>query len=169
MVFGISFRYLDFMVRMFLGAHLESSKLIEDCRAGQPGDQLKLIPTSPNHPSRKFRIIQLWDKYTGGTGPQAIEETSKDKTVLTPFITRDQRASNKRRWPCRRPSPLKVDLVEEARKLVERFERTLEEVKQHRAQLSEWERNADDGLDPLPSETMDEYCTRIRPILHQKW
>ncbi|ERF69903.1 hypothetical protein EPUS_05447 [Endocarpon pusillum Z07020] len=166
MIFGISWEYLDFMVRMFLATHLASSKVIGDCRNGLPGDQLKLIPTSPNHPSRKFRVIQLWDK---GTRSTAARATTSDKTVLTPFITRDLRTSNRRRWPSRRASPLKVDLVEEARNVYELYLKTLEEVRQYRAQRPVWECGEDDGLDPLPGETMEEYCARVRPRLHQKW
>ncbi len=154
------------MVRIFLATHLASSKVIEDCRNGLPGDQLKLVPTTPNHPSRKFRVIQLWDKGTESTAPGA---TSNDKTVLTPFITRDLRASNRRRWPSRRASPLKVDLVEEERKEYESYLKTLEEVREYRAQRPAWERGEDDGLDQLPDETMKEYCARVRPRMHQKW
>lgn len=166
MIFGISWEYLEFMVRMFLATHLASSKVIEDCRNGLPGDQLKLVPTAPNHPSRKFRVIQLWDKGTGSAA--AAGATLSGKTVLTPFITRDLRTSNRRRWPSCRASPLKVDLVEEARKVYELYLKTLEEVQQYRAQCPVWE-CGDDGLDPLPDETMKEYCARVRPRLHQEW
>lgn len=151
---------------MFLAAHLASCKVIEDCRDGQLGDQLKLVPTSPNHPSRKFRIIQLWDNAPGTVASGAPKNA---ETVLTRFITRDRWVSSKRRWPTRRPSPLKVDLMEEARKLCERFQQTLEEVRQDRAKREPWECVADDGLDPLPGETMKEYCTRVRPHNHQRW
>lgn len=166
MIFGISWEYLSFMVRMFLATHLASSKVIEDCRNGLPGDQLKLVPTSPNHPSRKFRVIQLWEK---GAKTTAAGATSNDKTVLTPFVTRDLRASNRRRWPSRRASPLKLDLVEEARKVYELYLKTLEEVRQYRAQRPIWEQGQDDGLDPLPDETMEDYCARVGPRMHQRW
>ena len=165
MIFGISFQHLDFMVRLFVATHLASSKVIEDCRYGLPGDQLKLVPTSPDHPSRKFRVIQLWDN---GTATVEDDATS-NKTVLTPFLKRDEWTSNKRRWPSHRPSPLKVDLVAEARKLRERYLKTLEEVRQFRAKRPVWEQEADDGLNPIPGETMEAYCGRVRPILHQKW
>jgi hypothetical protein len=166
MIFDIPYHYLDFMVRMFLAAHLASSKFIEDYRDGRPGDQVKLVPTSPNHPSRKFRVIQLWDHATNvvdGGG------TSRDKTVLTPFIKRDERTSNRRRWLASRPSPLKVDLVEQARKEEEQFRKLLEEVRQYRIQTPEWERDGEDGLDPQPGETIEAYCKRVKPRLHQKW
>ncbi len=154
------------MVRLFLATHLATSKLIEDCRDGQSGNQVKLVPTSPNHPSRKFRVIQLWDNDTASVN---AEEVATEKTVLTPFINRDWRASSRRRWPVRRKSPLKVDLVEETRKEQNDFRTLLEEVQKHRAELPEWERGADDGLDPLTEETIEAFRNRVRPRLHQKW
>lgn len=166
MILWISHHYLALTIRLFLAAHLASSNLIEDCRDGLPGDQVKLIPASSNHPLRKFRVIQLWDK---GTNTANAEPTSFDKTVLTPFVSRDSRASNRRRWPARRPSPLRVDLVEEARKIEDKYRKIIEEVENQRAHFSEWEREADDGLNPSPGETMEAYCTRVRPRLHQRW
>jgi hypothetical protein len=166
MIFGISYEYLDFMVRLFLATHLVSSKLVEDCRDGLPGDQVKLIPTSPNHPSRKFRVIQLWDKETD---IDDAETDSKGKTVLTPFFTRDARASNRRRLPARRPTPLKIDLVEETRKVEQGHQKLLEEIKEHRARQPEWSRGEDDGLDPLPEESIEEFKKRVKTTLHQKW
>ena len=167
MLFGISKQYLDFMVRLFLATHLASSNFIEDRREGLPGDRMKLIPTAPNHSSRKFRVIQLWDKDSPVVN--AEEEPREDETVLTRFLNRDARASSRRRWPTRRPSPLRVDLVAEARKVEEDYNKHLEEVRRYRARRPEWEQGVDDGLDPIPNETMREYGNRVRPILHQKW
>jgi hypothetical protein len=164
-ILGISYHHFGFMVRMFLATHLASSRLIEDCREGLPGDQVKLVPTSPNHPSRKFRVIQLWDKDGSIANVEAIEN---NKTALTPFLNRDERASNRRRWPAHRKSPLRVDLVEEARKEEEEFQQLLNEVGQYRAKRPEWECGAD-GLDSLPGESFKEYRARVRPVLHQQW
>lgn len=154
------------MIKLYLTTHLASARLIEDRREGLQGDQMKLIPTSPNHPSRKFRIIQLWDNAI----TDVDEATSKPpKTALTPFITRDWRRSNQRRWPANRPTPLRIDLVEEKRKLEERYHKLREEVQQYRAQRPAWEQDLNDGLDPLPNETMEEYVARVWPVMHQKW
>jgi hypothetical protein len=164
-ILGISYHHFGFMVRLFLATHLASSRLIEDRREGLPGDQVKLVPASPNHPSRKFRVIQLWDKDGSITNAEAIEN---NKTALTPFFNQDGRASNRRRWPAHRKSPLRVDLVEEARKEEEEFQQLLNEVRQYRAKRPEWERGAD-GLDSLPGENFKEYRARVRPVLHQQW
>lgn len=154
------------MVRMVLAAHLASLTLIEDCRAGLQGDQLKLVPTSPDHPSRKFRIIQLWGN---NTRTDICGATSKIKTVLTPFVKRDERASNGRRWPARRKSPLKVDLLQEARKLEGEYQASLEEVRQYRARRPAWACGTDDGLDPKPGETIEGYIQKVKQLFHQKW
>ncbi len=163
----MSYHQLGFMVRMFLAAHLAASKLIEDCRDGLPGDQVKLVPTSPDHPSRKFRIIQLWDKKTGTV--KAAPDSEEEKTVLTPFIKQDMGVSTTRRWLNRRPSPLKVELVEEARKLAERWRKILEKVQQYRERFPAWQCDGDDGLDPLPGESVEHYEARVKPLIHQKW
>lgn len=167
-VFGISKQYLDFMVRLFLAAHLASSKFIEDRREGLPGDRVKLVPTAPNHPTRKFRVIQLWDRERRPI-VNADDEPEEDETVLTRFLNQDARASSRRRWPKRRPSPLRVDLVAEVRKVEEDYNKHRDEVRQYRAHRPEWEQGQDDGLDPLPGETMQAYRNRVRPVLHQKW
>lgn len=164
MIFAISYQCLAFVVQMILAAHLASSKLIEDSRAGLPGDQLKLVPTSPNHPSRLYRIVQLRSDET-----DILETTPEIKTVLTPFLQRDQRSSNRRRWPAHRKSPLRVDLMEETRKLEEVYRKTLEEVRQARTGRPEWYGEADDGLDPQPGETIHAYVKRVKTLLRQKW
>lgn len=159
------------MVEMYLAAHLTASTVIEDSREGLPGDQVKLVPTSPDHPSRKFRVIQLWDKYAGNVHVEAVhaEVAPTNKTGLTPFMTRDDRASNRRRWLTRRPCHLKDDLVKEESKKAEKYRKTLEEVRKYRSQVPEWQREEDDGLDSYSHETIDEYCTRMKPLFHQKW
>lgn len=159
------------MVEMYLATHLTASTTIEDSRKGLPGDQVKLVPTSPDRPSPKFRVIQLWDKYAGTVRAEVTptNKTPTIKTGLKPFMTQDDRASNRRRWPARRPCHLKDDLVEEERKKAEKYRKTLEEVQKLRSQVAEWQREEDDGMDPYSHETIDEYCTRMKPLFYQKW
>ena len=59
--------------------------------------------------------------------------------------------------------------MEEARKVEEAFCKVVEEVQQYRAQLADWEKELDDGLDPQADETMEVYCKRVRPLFHQNW
>lgn len=164
MIFAISYQCLALFVQMILAAHLASSKLIEDSRAGLPEDQSKLAPTSPNNPSPVDRIVQ-----SRGDETDVLETTPEIKTVLTPFLQRDQRTSNRRRWSVPRKSPLRVDLMEETRKLEEEYRTTLEEVRQSRAKLPKWYVDVDDGLDPQPEETMHAYVKRVKKLLHRKW
>jgi hypothetical protein len=155
------------MVKSFIPDQLKRSKLVEDSRDGLSGDQVKLVPTPPNHPSRKFRIIQLWDSESHAIN--AVPASERQKTALTPFIEQDLGASCRRRWPVRRPSPLKVDLVEEERKGAEQWQICLEKVRQHRAASQTWECERKDGLDPGVKETLEEYESRLRPLFSQKW
>jgi hypothetical protein len=170
---GISFEYLHCMVTVFLAFHLSSCKIIEDCRKGFQGEHMKLVPTCPNHPTRKFRIIQLWDD-----GPIATTKSVKDaaapakkppgETFVTRFRDRSKLASSRRRWLHRRPSILKEDLVPREIALAARYKRVLECVERERANREEWQRK-DDGLDSFPAETVKEYCDRVEPPTRQRW
>jgi hypothetical protein len=175
MIFNISRDALNFMVRMYLAVHLATSKLIEDHRQGLSGDQVKLVPAPPNDAGKKFRVIQLWDK-NKGTVKAATEEEKQYDAVILHFFDRDSRGSNKRRWPLRRPSPLRVDLVEEARKegeelrkWIEAAKKVDEDVHQYNEGLPQWQREGGEGFSRLPSDTDMQYVRRWKEFRRQKW
>jgi len=170
MVLDTTFEYLDGIYRDFLGPRLPFCKVIEDSRDGLPGDEMKLVPLCPNHPSKKFRIIQIWGIDTATkktTECVAPVEKAAGETVLTRFWNRNRKASSTRRWLRRRPSPLKASL--DLSKLFERYDRILNWIEEHQANCQEWE-EWDDRLNTLEDETVMDYCDRVeRLTTRQKW
>jgi hypothetical protein len=158
------------MIGLFVAPRLPLCKLVEDCRDGLPGEQMKLVPLCPNHPSKKFRIVQLWGDDTAtkrNTKDVAPVNKPAGETVLTRFCTRNKRASNTRRWLRRRPSPLKASL--DVSRLSERYERILAWIEDHQANRQDWEA-WDDRLNTLEEETVMDYCDRVeRLTTRQKW
>jgi hypothetical protein len=170
MVLGISFEHLDCIIRVFLAACLPLCKVVEDCRDDLPGNQMKLVPLCPDHPSKKFRIIQLWGNENATNRTTRYVAPAKKEagdTVLTRFWNQNKGKSSTRRWLRRRPSPLQASL--DVSKLFERYGKILTWIEEHEANRQEWE-DWDDRLNTLDDETMMDYCNRVeRLTTRQKW